>query len=68
MQHFIALAIGILLILFRDKVANLAIQSQNKTWGFKFGSKEIQAAKIAAVGVGLFLILGALFSILGLKR
>jgi hypothetical protein len=67
-QQYIGLIIGILLLLFRDRVANLAILSQNKTWGFKFGSKEIQAAKIAVVGVALFLILGALFSILGLKR
>lgn len=66
MEHIIKVVIGLIALIFNKQLARLVIASQNKTWGFKFGSTEINAARIAIVGFGIFLILTAVRKYLSL--
>ena len=63
MEQFISFSIGAVAVIFNKKLAKVAINSQNKTWSFKFGQKEENAARIAFVGFGLFLLLSVIRTI-----
>jgi hypothetical protein len=54
---FIAIVIGILALIFNKTFARIAIEQQNKTWGFKFGHRDIIISRIVTIIVGTGFIL-----------
>lgn len=62
----VALLAGVALLLARNSYPRAIIRSQNKTWGFNFGEKDIRVTKIMVVGMGLYLLCSSLLWLFGL--
>lgn len=65
MISYVVIGIPVLVFIFRQKRSQYIINSQNKTWGFRFGEKSIKQTEYiliiwAIVGVimGLLPLLG----------
>ena len=61
----IAVPLGLVLTLARERFARWAIKGQNATWGFRFGQREVDAAESAAVVVGVAAVLFGLLALIG---
>ncbi len=58
-MNFVPIVIGILIIVFRKFLAKQSMSSQNKFWGFRFGSREVKVSEYVAIIVGsLFVLIG----------
>ena len=54
--ELLALIIGIAVLVFKSKLANLIVYHQNKFWGFRFGQKSIKGTEIILIISGFILI------------
>jgi hypothetical protein len=57
---------GVLLIVFRKPFSRLCVSSQNRTWGFKFGEREIIISQMVAIVVGAGAIIWGLALIISI--
>lgn len=57
-----AAVLGVLMILFRRRIARFSVSMQNRTWGFRFGEDTVRFTERVAIPV-----VGALFIIGGLS-
>jgi hypothetical protein len=65
------IAIGVVLLVFRDTLSRLSVEQQNRIWGTKFGKPEVDINRNSALVVAaVAFIFGILlfFQIVPLKR
>jgi hypothetical protein len=62
------LVVGSAMIVFRKGLSRRHLSLQNKTWGSKFGEKELMPAKVVIVIVGAIFVIIGILQQLGLMR
>ena len=61
-------AIGVSLLVFREQFAKKCMKDQNRTWGLRFGEREIRVTEVVTVIVGLGFIICGVLCLLGIGK
>jgi hypothetical protein len=67
---FISVLVGLVMVILSKPLSRVAIESQNKFWGFNYGEEEIAVSRIVILIVGAgFIVVGllAVFHIIRFK-
>ena len=60
--------VGVGAIAFRRPLARVGVKSQNYTWGFRFGEREVRMSELGVIVVGISAVIFGVLSALGILR